>query len=473
MSLKKIVTDGWVNLLTGLGQRQKDRAESTFFSERKKLNAIELEQLYRQDGFAKKIIEIFPDEMVRQWFRVEGDPDNLILARLEEIDAKNKIRELLLWGRLFGGAIAVLGVDDGGNLDDPINYRNIKNLEFIHVFDKNEVSWTVTDTYQNPNSIKYGLPEFYRVSPAAGGTFFVVHESRVLKVIGENLPIRSMINNNGWGDSALQSCYEQLRNLNITYNSAANIVQDFIQSVISIENLADLVSAGKSDIIYQRLNILDASKSINNTLLLDANENYSKQASSIGGLDQMIDRQALALASVTKIPYSFLMGEPPSGLQSTGQADIRMFYDSIKSDQENLLQPLLEKIAKILFYSSDMPFGKKEPENWKVVFNPLWQKSDVEDAAYKKSIAETDAIYISTGVLDPAEVAYSRFGTGSFSPDTLVDMSLREKLSAANFEPQPIDFSAQNPINNDKKDAEEKISLEKEYLEILKKIVEN
>ena len=52
--------------------------------------------------------------------------------------------------------------------------------------------------------------------------------------------------------------------------------------------------------------------------------------------------------------------------------------------------------------------------------------TETETAAYRKTIAETDQIYISNGVLDPAEVAASRFGGDMYSPETVIDLEARE-----------------------------------------------
>jgi hypothetical protein len=41
-------------------------------------------------------------------------------------------------------------------------------------------------------------------------------------------------------------------------------------------------------------------------------------------------------------------------------------------------------------------------------------------------MAETDAIYIDRGVLDPNEVAISRFGGDRWSMNTLIDVQARE-----------------------------------------------
>ena len=242
----------------------------------------------------------------------------------------------------------------------------------------------------------------------------------------EKLPSRALQRNEGWGDSVLQGPYDQLRNLGAAYNATSNIMEDFIQTILKVENLSDLLASGQDELIKKRLDIIDMSRSVANTVILDSNESYEKKSSSVGGLDGLIDKFALALSATTGIPITFLMGQTPAGLQSTGQADIRMFYDMVKAEQEDTLKPILERLIRLVMLSRNGPLNGRELSEWSIEFNPLWQLSDKEQADYRKVVAETDALYINTGVLDPSEVAISRFGGESYSFETSIDTRARE-----------------------------------------------
>lgn len=417
-------SDGFTNFLSMLGF--KDKMTGYNFQASCQIHPNTLTSMYQGSGISKRIVDLIPNEMTREWFEVKGDKEGLIIAKLEEIDAKNKIRNMLRWSRLFGGAIAVMGIDDGQDLAMPLNENNVRSVEFLHIFDRTEVTWMPADIYNDPNNKKYGQPQIYTINPGDGRGQFIVHESRVLRLSGEALPNRALANNQYWGESILQICHDQIKNLDTSYGATANIIQDFIQTIVKMPNLVNMIARGDEDKVIRRLEILDQSRSVANTILVDGGEEYAKHASSVSGLDQLLDRFALALSCVTGIPYTFLMGQPPSGLQATGDSDIRMFYDRIKADQEDLLQPLLERLVRLIMISKRGPFGGREPKNWQIEFKPLWQMSETETASYRKTIAETDQIYISNGVLDPAEVAASRFGGDMYSPETVIDLEARE-----------------------------------------------
>src|SRR5690348_1377510 len=115
------------------------------------------------------------------------------------------------------------------------------------------------------------------------------------------------------------------------------------------------------------------------------------------------------------------MGKGVAGLSATGDSDIRLFYDKIKSDQNKFLTPVLTRLCRLIMLSKNGPTNGVELEGWKIQYNPLWQMNETETANYRFTVAQTDQIYLNTGTLDPSEVAASRFGGGSYSAETTID----------------------------------------------------
>lgn len=424
--------DGWANVLTGMGTNR-DKLSHTRFNYGKGIAANELEALYQSEGIAKRIIDLIPNEMVRMWVTIDGDIDGYICGKLEELNAKTKLNNLLTWSRLYGGAVMIIGANDGGDLDTPLNEAAIQAVEFLHVFDKTEVSFDAVMLYDNPNDKKYGTPQFYKITPASAAvnSSFLVHESRVLRLDGDEIPNSIRSRYDGFGAPVLESIYNEVKHFGSIFAASANIVEDFVQTIMQVENLAELIASGHDDVVLKRLEILDLSRHVGNILLLDKEEQYTKQSSSVAGIPELITRFGLRLAAVTGIPYTLLMGEAPSGLQATGAADIRMFYDMIASKQHDILLPVLERLVRLIILSHDSPFNS-EPDSWHIAFNPLWQETLNEQALTRKIIAETDAIYLDRGVVDPSEIAISRFGQNGYSAVTTIDLTARE--AAADIE---------------------------------------
>ncbi len=239
----------------------------------------------------------------------------------------------------------------------------------------------------------------------------------------------------GWGDPLIQSIYDELRNYSTAFATAGLIMQDFVNYTLSIPNLAELIASQCADNqVMKRLDLLNLTKSATNTMILDAEEKYEKATTNIAGIPELLDRFMLALSAVSGVPVSLLFGRSAAGMNATGDNDVRNFYDMVKQEQESKLKPMLEKLTLYIMLSKDGPFAGVEPENWSIQFVPLWQNTEEQEAIVRKIVAETDAIYLDRGVLDPAEVAVSRFGGNRWSMNTEVDLEGRK----AGFDPEEI-----------------------------------
>lgn len=428
-TLSKVKNDGWMNLLTGLGQHGRDKTTATLFSSCRCFTHKEISDLYRSDGITKRIIDLIPSEMLRQGFEIDGDNEGKILAEFEQLDVVYKINRLIQLSRLYGGAICVMGIADGRSLDEPVNEGNIKSINWLHCFDR----WQTIVNYDyiccDMNSKNYGLPEYYEVRDYRTGATFIVHYSRVLRMDWVELTPREAMQNQGWGDSALNSIYDELKNYGAAFANVSAIMQDFVNGVLKIPNLSMQMASGCGDteaMLHKRIDIANLTKSVTNMMVLDGDESYEKLSTNVSGMGEIIDRFMLTLSSVTGIPITLLFGRAPAGLNATGDADIRNFYDMIKQLQEYKLKPVLEKLVRYMMKAEYGSFYGEEPENWSIQFAPLWQNTEEQEANLRRTVAETDAIYIDRGILDPEEVAISRFGGDRWSMNTVIDIKARE-----------------------------------------------
>lgn len=426
--------DGWGNLFTGMGIMNKDKRLSTQFFRDSTLTENALSSIYRFNGLGRRIIDLPVNEMIREWFEIEGDPDGLILQALDSISAKENIKKMLTWAKLFGGSVGVILCDDGQELAMPLSINTLRRVAGINVFDRHRISWNQNDLYSDPKLAKYNTPEFYTIRSLAGTESFRVHETRTIRIDGSILTDSEISKNNGWYDSELQVVYESLRSIGSIYSNTEIITEDFVLGVLSIEGLSSIIATGNTKVIQDYLSILDMSRHAINTMLLDVNEKYEKKASSVAGLAEVIDRFILMISATTGIPATLLMGQAPAGLNATGDADIRNWYDKIASMQEEKLGNSIRKLIELIQLSKEGPTKGKLLEKWSIKWNPLWQLTQKEEAELRRIMAETDRIYIESGVLSESEVAESRFGGNKWSMETVLDKTERsadDQLSKA------------------------------------------
>lgn len=135
------------------------------------------------------------------------------------------------------------------------------------------------------------------------------------------------------------------------------------------------------------------------------------------------------LAGAARMPKTVLKGQE-AGTLTGAQYDVMNYYSRIASMQENSMRPQLEYLVRLLMWCEDECGGRIDPDSieWSIEFNPLWSVDSKTDAEIRKLTAESDKIYIESGVLDPSDVQEARFGrfgvteTSKFNADSATDI---------------------------------------------------
>jgi hypothetical protein len=90
------------------------------------------------------------------------------------------------------------------------------------------------------------------------------------------------------------------------------------------------------------------------------------------------------LSGAADIPLTRLFGQSPAGLNATGEADTKTYYDGILRRQEAQLREPLTKLLQIIYRDR---FGEPMPAEVSFNFVPLWQLTEIDRA----NVASTDA----------------------------------------------------------------------------------
>ena len=124
--------DSWQNLLTGLGTAR-DKAVYSHYAPETALPLEYLEQLYLNDDLASRIVDLVPNEMLRQGFLINKESPS------EEIKLSHHLSDALIKARLFGAAFIYLGIEDGLEQHKPVVEGKIKRLKFINVISAKDI----------------------------------------------------------------------------------------------------------------------------------------------------------------------------------------------------------------------------------------------------------------------------------------------------------------------------------------------
>ena len=409
---KKIKLDsGYTNAFMPIGMRGR---MSNYGSEMMAGNALlpqtVLQSAYIHNGFARIICDTPAEEMTRAGFDIEGLSEDLeqeINSVLEELDASKHFNEAIKWRNAFGGGLIVLGLDDGGELSEPLNEDNLNTIDFMRVYDSFEAY--AYSRYDDPKESKYGKIETWQVSPKSGGSSYVVHETRVLVLDGESVPNDVRVSNNGWGASKIQNCFVQLVRLDTSYKWALLLLERMQQAVHGIPNLSDQVSTPEGEaLVTKRVNVVDTVRSALNTVVIDAEETYTINSLSLTGVKDIVETNAEALGSVAHMPTFIIMGRTVGGLGGNGESSQAGWHAQVESWQnDQYKKPLDRLISLIILCKSD---GETDGGKYTIKFNPLYtlnakEKAEVDLKKEQTKKAEMDTIMVAVngGLMDQDE----------------------------------------------------------------------
>lgn len=441
-------TDNWSNIMSGLNQT-KDKSRYTTFSGYTILDDNMLAEVWIGDGLGKKIISTPIDDMTREWITIKNDTDEVINGVLEGLDAQQNINLGMKWSGLFGGGINVLGVNDGGGLDKPVNVKSIKSIDWIRTYDRSECYITEHHFNQDPESKDFGELEFLTIQPRYS-TPYNVHIDRML--LWKGVPVPNKFETGDfyyWGMSELQSIWKQFSNLGAGMDHIVKLLYEFIIGVYKIDGLAQMIAENNKSQVEDIMGIIELAKSIIQGVLLDSKDDYRRDSANVAGLAELIDRFMMMLSGAAEIPVSKLFGRSAAGMNATGEGDEKDYYNMIRSKQKTRMTKNLMKLVNYINISL-----KNAVTDPSIEYNSLFQQTQKEELECKKLRAETDHIYIQDNVLLPDEVAENRFGGEAYSYETTnIEVMSRELPEPEMTEEEKIrmQFELKNGLNESKK----------------------
>jgi len=430
--------DGYVNMLNKYGT-SRDNSNAYQFQREFFVPDMQLTAQYESNGLFSKIIDKPAEEATKHGFNLgitTADTEKVIVETLDNLDWEESAATAIKWCRLYGGAIIVMFIDDGRGLDEPLNYRAIRGIDELRVFERAIVVPDYASLYTiNPElssrvqKSKFGQPEYYLVSSLYGS--FRVHESRCLIFRNGHLPQNSFQTNyRYWGLPEYVRISKALQETITSHGYSVRLLERSVQAIYSMKGLADLLSTDSGeDTILKRMQIIDMARGILNSIAIDADgENYDFKTITFSGVKEVVDATCNMLSAVTDIPQTVLFGKSPTGLNATGESDFENFYNMVERIQKLQLLGNIRTLVDIIIRGM-MSNGKiDETPEVKIEFSPLWSQSETEKADVEHKKAQTTHIkaqaaqlYVDIGALGPSEVRKGLKAEGEFQVETLLD----------------------------------------------------
>lgn len=400
--------DGWANLFSSIGKRNKDKTDGNYFQQGSELlddNA--LTEIYIYDGLAAKIVNRKADDMTRTWFNIENDEEKIIQEELKRLHAHSVINKAIKWARLYRGSVVVMFFEgDSTPIDQPINFLRTKKISHLRVYSAARIRVSTTDIVDTPSSPYFDEIEVFPILKQ-NGTQMRVHASRCLIFKGSPVPDHSTtvdFQYRYWGVPILVQVFDRLGNYGVVEKGICNIMQEASIGKFVLKNLASLLAQNDSaslEKIYNRIDIINTSKSVLNAVLLGDGEEYTRDTVSLSGIEGIIDRMMMNLSAVSDYPVTILFGRSPAGQNSTGESDFQNYYDSVAADRDNWLYPIIKKLVDIIAMSAGI-------ENPIIKFNPLKEVNQEQQAKIRKMNTESDQLDLDMGLYMPEDILKRR-----------------------------------------------------------------
>lgn len=439
--------DGFANLTARMGMGAKNvLSDGMYIFNLLTKNRIQLEAMYRGSWIVGNVVDCVAEDMTRAGVTIKGedDPEKIqqMQASMTRLGIWGALLETIKWGRLYGGALAVI-IIDGQDTSTPLDMKTIGKDQFrgLKVYDRWGLQPAVNDVIQE--GMDAGLPAYYTVvsDPNSGKvTNQRIHHSRVIRQIGIQLPVWQAIVEQHWGESVIERLHDRLVSFDTATSGAANLINRAHLRTVGIEKLREILAAGgKAEenllTMFHHMRMLQTNEGIT---LLDKEDQFQAHSYTFSGLSDMVLQFGQQISGASGIPLVRLFGQSPSGLNSTGESDLRMYYDNILAQQESRLREGVMRVLRVLHMSK---FGQPAPENFDFDFVPLWQTSQKEKADIAKVVADTVKVAVDAGVIDTPtalkELKQSSEYTGVFSNIT------EQQITEAENEPPPAPVEGQ------------------------------
>lgn len=353
------ITDSLNNPVFGSGKYNTAQNYTSYELENDTLNWPLWLALFNDSWVFKRAIEKPAQDMINSGFTIIGSEDySKVYKQYKKF--KKSLIDLLKWGALFGGSIAVIMLDNCEDSDyaKPINKEKLKSgIMKLYVTDRwYGVSVTTTNTVSSMKDIDFGKPEEYMIT-FGDGKSIRVHHSWILRYEHRTAP--NLIKNGqlqGWGYAEGAHILTELKRDDELKNAITVLVQKSNIEVIKMAGMRGVfMGADKTnqEQLTKRLEMVNWGRNYNSLTFLDADDQYEMTGfSGLGGLSDILQQNMWMIAAALDMP-NVLFGDLKNGFSADQDAMTR-YAETIKNRCEDFYRPILQKFLKILFIKFDI-----------------------------------------------------------------------------------------------------------------------
>lgn len=369
-----------------------------------------------QDAMISRGVHTLADEMTREWGELstkEKENENIVQDVLDEMDrleVKNKFKEASIKTGFFGGCLVFLDVREDPNvpledieLEKPLFKEGMDDFNKSKLLNKHLVGLRVIEPINlapgvynsiDPTAADFFEPEHFYVLGRK------IHRSRFL-YFADNIPPQVLKPVYlFFGIPLAQLAFTYVQDFYKAKDVCTRILQKFSCSAISTD-VEKLIYANGKNAVKDRISTIAKYRDNDSILVLDKeNEEFSQVNTPLSGLKEMWYAALELIPMIFGEPATKLLEISPSGFNSTGEFEIRNFYDSVHTKQTNIFDAPLKRLLEIICYTKGL-----DPDVLSWSWKSLFKMSEKEAAEVNRMEADTAQIYYNMGVVGNDDIA--------------------------------------------------------------------
>lgn len=354
----------------------------------------ELLSAYEGSSLVSRVVNMPVDDTFREWREWQAETDDI--NKIEAVEAKFGIKAALSDAysdaRLFGDGYIL--IDNGDDPTQPLVPEIARPLRFVVKVDRWQISEGEYDF--DPLSPQYNKPGHYEIM-GANADIQRIHPTRIVHLIGRKRK-QAGSSMRRMGQSSIIAMFDDLKAVDAVMANIADMTFEAKIDVMKINNLFEMVQdPAQMQAVQAKLRLAMTTKAVNGALILDANEeDWEQKQITFATLPDVIDRFQIAAAGAAQIPRSRLFGIQTAGLGNTGASDARLYFDHIKSMQENIIQPACHVLDGMIIKTALGSIPADVYYNWRSLF----QMDDKEMAEIGVQIVKKYKDAVDAGIFD-------------------------------------------------------------------------
>ena len=354
--IKTSMRDAYGNKITASGTDDRIKSFTTYGFENDTWNWPLWMALYNDSWVFRRAIDKPAQDMVRSGINLDLDNEQIdnVLSLVKK-QRKNLI-ELIQWGRLFGGSIAVMMFDNMKDDDyaKPLDIAKLRKAKVMsmYVTDRWYGCEPSSKTVDDMNdSVDYGKPVSYRVTFADGHTM-PVHHDFILRYEGRTAP--KFLKNGalqGWGYAEGTHIINELARDDQLKASITSLINKALIEVIKMPGMRGIFLGADKDNerqIQKRLEMVNWARNYNSLTFLDKDDEYAEHGfGGLGGLSDLLE-QNMTLISAALEMTGVLYGPLEKGFGTDSDA-LERYDETINNLNENYFRSCMQKLLITIY----------------------------------------------------------------------------------------------------------------------------